>query len=95
MIGVIGFSRSGSTLFWKATPQVESEGEGEGEGEGRAEAIASTRRSRAEFIAPATLLALLAALTIAAGWVTRQTGATAAQIMAPERYVAAVLGARR
>jgi len=91
MIGVIGFSRSGSTLFWKATPQVESEGEGQV----RAEAIASTRRSRAEFIAPATLLALLAALTIAAGWVTRQTGATAAQIMAPERYVAAVLGARR
>ncbi|WP_343044445.1 monovalent cation/H+ antiporter subunit D [Sphingomonas hominis] len=87
MIGVVGFSRSGSTLFWKATPQVE--------GEALVEPIASTRRSRAEFIAPATLLALLAALTIAAGWVTMQTGATAAQIMAPERYVAAVLGAGR
>jgi multicomponent K+:H+ antiporter subunit D len=87
MIGVVGFSRSGSTLFWKATPKIE--------GEAKVEPIASTRRSRAEFIAPATLLALLAALTIAAGWVTMQTGATAAQIMAPERYIAAVLGAGR
>ena len=80
-VGVIGFSRSGSTLFWKAAPP-------------EADAIAGTIRSRAEFIAPVSLLALLALLTVAAGWVTAQTRATAAQVMAPDHYVAAILGAK-
>ncbi|MGW8135167.1 monovalent cation/H+ antiporter subunit D [Sphingomonas zeae] len=80
-VGVIGFSRSGSTLFWKAAPP-------------EADAIAGSIRSRAEFIAPAILLALLAILTVAAGWMTAQTRAAAAQIMAPDRYVTAILGAR-
>jgi multicomponent K+:H+ antiporter subunit D len=59
------------------------------------DAIACPARSRAEFAAPAILLAVLAALTIAAGWATAQTRATAAQVMAPDRYVAATLGTRR
>ena len=79
MIGVIGFSRSGSTIFWKSAPP-------------ETDAIASPSRSAIEFAAPATLLAILAALTVGAGWVTTQTQATARQIMTPERYVAAVLG---
>lgn len=82
LVGVIGFSRSGSTLFWKEAPPA-------------AAAIAGTSRSRAEFVAPIVLLALLAGLTVTAGWVTAQTRATAAQIMAPERYVTAILGATR
>ena len=82
LIGVIGFSRSGSTLFWKEAPPATA-------------AIAGASRSRAEFVAPVVLLALLAVLTVTAGWVTAQTRATAAQIMAPERYVAAILGATR
>lgn len=82
LVGVIGVSRSGSTLFWKPA-SVE------------ADAIAGPRRSRLEFLAPVTLLALLALLAVAAGWVTAQTRATAAQVMAPDRYVAAILGARR
>ena len=81
-VGVVGFSRSGSTLFWKEAPPATA-------------AIAGAGRSRAEFVAPVVLLALLAVLTITAGWVTAQTRATAAQIMAPERYVAAILGATR
>ena len=82
LIGVIGFARSGSILFWKAAPaEVES--------------IDAPRRYRLEFVAPMTLLALLAVLTVAAGWVTTQTRATAAQIMAPGRYVAAILGEGR
>ncbi|WP_315760701.1 monovalent cation/H+ antiporter subunit D [Sphingomonas sp. Y38-1Y] len=82
LIGVVGFSRSGSSLFWKPAPA-------------EADAIAAVPRSRAEFVAPAALLALLAALTVAAGWVTAQTQATAAQVMAPDRYVDAILGVGR
>ncbi|MGT2514453.1 monovalent cation/H+ antiporter subunit D [Sphingomonas panni] len=82
LVGVIGFSRSGSTLFWKEAPPATA-------------AIAGASRSRAEFVAPVVLLALLAVLTVTAGWVTAQTRATAAQIMVPERYVAAILGATR
>lgn len=80
LVGVIGFSRSGSTLFWKAAPEY-------------ADAIAASRRSNAEFVAPIMLLAMLVLLTIAAGWVTTQTRATAVQVMAPDRYVTAILGA--
>jgi multicomponent K+:H+ antiporter subunit D len=78
LIGVIGFSRSGSTLFWK--PAAED-----------ADTIACPDQTRAELVAPVLLVALLAVLTLAAGWATAQTQATAAQIFAPERYVAAVL----
>ncbi|MEH3038424.1 MAG: monovalent cation/H+ antiporter subunit D [Sphingomonas adhaesiva] len=82
LIGVVGFSRSGSSLFWKtAAPD--------------AEAVAVVPRSRADFIAPALLLLLLGALSVCAGWAEAQTRATAAQVMAPERYVAAVLGTAR
>ncbi|NII58525.1 monovalent cation/H+ antiporter subunit D [Sphingomonas aerolata] len=77
LIGVVGFARSGSTLFWKAADD--------------ADPIAGADRSRAELIAPATLLALLALLTLGAGWATAQAEATAAQIYAPDRYAAAVL----
>jgi len=41
------------------------------------------------------LLAMLALLTIGAGWVTEQTRATAAQVMDPGRYVSAILGGGR
>jgi multicomponent K+:H+ antiporter subunit D len=82
LVGVIGFSRGGSTLFWKEAPPATA-------------AIAGASRSRAEFVAPVVLLALLAVLTVTAGWVTAQTRATAAQIMAPERYLTAILGATR
>ena len=82
LIGVVGFSRSGSSLFWKtAAPD--------------ADPIAAVPRRRTDFVAPVALLALLAALTIAAGWVAEQTQAIAAQVLAPGRYVAAVLGPAR
>jgi len=82
LVGVVGFSRSGSSLFWKpAAPN--------------ADPVAAVLRRRTDFVAPVALLALLAALTIAAGWVAAQTRVTAAQVMAPQRYVAAVLGSAR
>jgi multicomponent K+:H+ antiporter subunit D len=82
LVGVIGFSRSGSTLFWKASAAD-------------ADPIACPARSSAEFIAPALLLAALAGLTVAGGWATAQTRATAAQVMTPTLYVAAILEAAR
>lgn len=78
LVAVLGFARSGSTLFWK-TPAD-------------AHPIDSPARGRAEFAALLALLALLAALTVGAGWSTTQARAAAAQIMAPDRYVGAVLG---
>ncbi|NJR79541.1 monovalent cation/H+ antiporter subunit D [Sphingomonas corticis] len=82
LIGVVGFARSGSSLFWKtAAPD--------------ADPISAMPRPRADFIAPATLLILLAALTVFAGWAAAQAHAAAAQVMAPGRYITAVLGAAR
>jgi multicomponent K+:H+ antiporter subunit D len=78
LIGVIGFARSGSAIFWKAAPDD-------------AAPIAAPPRSRAELIAPAALILLLAALTLGAGWATAQAQASAAQIFAPDRYIAVVL----
>lgn len=77
LIGVIGFSRSGSAIFWNVTPQGDP--------------VACPKRSRAEFISPMALVMLLALLTIGAGWATAQAQAAAAQIFAPDRYIAAVL----
>jgi multicomponent K+:H+ antiporter subunit D len=78
LIGVIGFSRTGSAIFWKADAD--------------AVPISGPARSAAEMIAPAALITLLAVLTIGAGWATAQAQAAAAQIFAPANYVASVLG---
>ena len=77
LIGVIGFARSGSAMFWKSIPDGDP--------------VSCPARSRFEFLAPAALLTLLAILTVAAGWATEQTQATAAQLFVPDRYIAAVL----
>lgn len=79
LIGVIGFARIGSTIFWKASPNG-------------ADPINRPNRSNADLIAPAILIGMLAALTIGAGWATAQAQATAAQIFAPQHYIATVLG---
>jgi multicomponent K+:H+ antiporter subunit D len=81
LIGVIGFARAGSTLFWKAAADGDP--------------IAGQERSGAELIGPILLLALLALLTVGGGWATEQSQAAAAQLFAPDRYIAAVIGGRR
>ena len=78
LIGVIGFARSGSAIFWKPAAD-------------EADAIDGSDRPRVELAVPAALVALLVLLALAAGWATAQTQAAAAQIFAPERYIAAVL----
>lgn len=82
LIGVIGFSRGGSTLFWKAAPSG-------------ADAVAGPVRAHVDLVAPIALLAMLALLTVGAGWVTGQAQATARQVMAPDRYIAAIVGDAR
>jgi len=61
----------------------------------RREAAATRRRwvTLAEVVAVAGVL--IAALTLSAGWATAHTQGIAAQIYAPDRYIAAVLGGVR
>ena len=77
LIGVIGFARSGSVIFWNVAPDGAP--------------VNCPGRARIEYAAPMAVIALLALLTIGAGWATAQAQATAAQVFAPERYIAAVL----
>ncbi len=79
LAGVIGFARTGSAIFWK---------------EGAAGAAAAARQGRADLVAPALALAVLAALAAAAGPVTAFTGAAAAQLLDPATTARVVLGGR-
>jgi multicomponent K+:H+ antiporter subunit D len=79
-IGVIGFARVGSAIFWKSTGDDLSP-------------VASQRR--ADLAAPAIALFLLAALSAGAGWVSAYAGAAAAQVLDPAAYVAAVMAEAR
>ena len=78
LFGVIGFARAGSAVFWKS-----------GADEGGA---APTPASRADLIAPAIALALLAALSAGAGWASAYSDAAAAQVLDRETTARAVLG---
>ncbi len=74
-IGVIGFARTGSAVFWKST-------------EGDAPPPPANSRDLA---APALALALLAALSAGAGPASAYADAAAAQVLDPELSAAAVL----
>jgi multicomponent K+:H+ antiporter subunit D len=78
LVLIVGFTLRGSALFWSPA------------------AIADAPRGPApaplSAVAAGLPLALLAALTIAAGPATRATDAIAAQLISPEPYIAAVLG---
>lgn len=79
LIGVVGFSRAGSTLFWKAR-SVEIEVQEEAQ----SPAILS-------YIAVAGLLGMLVLHTIFAGPIYRYMAQTSAQLFAPEAYISTVL----
>jgi multicomponent K+:H+ antiporter subunit D len=76
-IGVIGFARTGSAVFWKT-----SEG-------GDTPPAPDTRL---DLVAPGLALACLAALSAGAGWASAYADAAAAQVLAPAQSAAAVLG---
>lgn len=75
-IGVVGFARVGSAVFWKTA------------GESAAPAGPA---SRADLAAPAIALALLAALAAGAGWASAYADAAAAQVLDPAQSARAVL----
>jgi multicomponent K+:H+ antiporter subunit D len=79
LIGVIGFARTGSAVFWKETAPVEP----------RTPAV-----SRADMAAPVIAIALLVALSAAAGPATAYGNAAAAQILDSSATARAVLGVR-
>ncbi len=92
LIAVVGFSRAGSQIFWRAH-QVASAQEADPESE--ANEVNTKDNSAPEpalpMVAIGTLLALLVALTVFAGPMTRNLSATAAQLFNTDPYIAAVL----
>lgn len=85
LIAVVGFSRAGSAIFWKAhqTPKPD---------DNRVDEVrADTAIGSSPAVAIGGLLALVIALTIGAGPVTRYLQATSAQLFNPEAYISVVL----
>ncbi len=81
LISVVGFARAGSVLFWKS----QSDGAPVADAGRAAPSILS-------FVAVGGLLALLVAHTVFAGQMYKYTGATAAQLFQPDKYISTVLG---
>jgi multicomponent K+:H+ antiporter subunit D len=75
-IGVVGFARVGSVVFWKT-------------GDGAVPPAAPA--SNADLAAPIIALALLAALSAGAGWATAYADAAAIAVLDPTQAAAAVL----
>jgi multicomponent K+:H+ antiporter subunit D len=80
LIGVIGFARAGSVVFWKET--------GSDDTDSRAAAAAP----RGDLLAPVIALVLLAALAAGAGPATAYADEAAAQVLDRAAAARAVLG---
>ncbi|MFK7745925.1 MAG: monovalent cation/H+ antiporter subunit D [Roseobacter sp.] len=80
LISVVGFSRAGSILFWKAKSVDRAEDD-----------PAPDAPATLSYVAVGGLLALLVLHTAFAGPMHRYMTATAAQLYAPEPYIATVL----
>ncbi len=86
LIAVIGFSRAGSAIFWKAhavTP-VETDQE-------TTEEDAPVPQPILPLVAIGILLAAIISVTVCAGPLTRYIQATTAQLFEPEPYISTVL----
>jgi multicomponent K+:H+ antiporter subunit D len=83
LIALVGFSRAGSMVFWKAT-SAPVPGD-----EHPAEHVEVP--SVLSYVAVGGLLALLVLHTVLAGPITAYTGAIAQQLFAPEAYISTVL----
>ncbi|MFM7377764.1 MAG: monovalent cation/H+ antiporter subunit D [Erythrobacter sp.] len=75
-IGVIGFARTGSAVFWKTNEACETP---------------PAPETRRDLLAPALALACLAALSAGAGAASAYADAAAAQVLEPAQSAAAVL----
>ena len=78
LIGVIGFARAGSAVFWKTAPAGEAGVPGD--------------TASADWIAPLIALSLLAVLSAGARWATAYGDAAAAQVLDRAATARAVLG---
>jgi multicomponent K+:H+ antiporter subunit D len=86
LIAMVGFSRAGSTIFWKTAPvPVTAE-------DAAALQVPATGSAGLAFVAVGGLIAALALTTVLAGPLTAYLTATADQLYAPEAYIGAVLG---
>lgn len=81
LISIVGFSRAGSILFWKA----------HGVGVAKDVAPMLPRPAALSYVAVGGLIALLLAHTVFAGQVHRYTTTMAAQLFAPEPYISTVV----
>jgi multicomponent K+:H+ antiporter subunit D len=79
LLVIIGFSRAGTTLFWKSEAVA-----------GKLEPRSPTRT--ASMIPAAILILGTALLSLGGGPITRHLAATAQQLVTPQSYVDAVLG---
>lgn len=86
LIAVVGFSRAGSQIFWNAHQRAETPVEDDA-----AAPVVPEGQGVLPIVSVGGLLALLVALTVAAGPVTRVLEATSAQLFNPERYLSVVL----
>ncbi|MEO9648955.1 MAG: monovalent cation/H+ antiporter subunit D [Roseobacter sp.] len=80
LVNVVGFSRAGSILFWKAKSVARATDE-----------PAGTAPANLSYVAVGGLVALLILLTIFAGPIHKYMTATAQQLYAPEPYISTVL----
>jgi multicomponent K+:H+ antiporter subunit D len=78
LLALLALSRAGIIVFWVVDPDDDM-------------LVDTAWRSRA-FVPAAGLIAVVIAISAFAGPLTRYTGATAGQLLAPEAYIDAVLG---
>lgn len=80
LIGVIGFARTGSAVFWKESEPTDG--------------AEPAKAARTDMIAPIAAIVLLAGLSVGAGWATAYANDAAAQVLDSAASVRAVLGER-
>lgn len=92
LVAVVGFSRAGSVIFWKAhQPAAEETADAEQSEEAEVASDPPPPASVLPMIAIGGLITLLVATTIAAGPINRFLTATSAQLFSPAPYIDVVL----
>ena len=93
LISIVGFSRAGSTVFWKAKgldPAQEAEAEADAEDIAEPDETPETPNALS-FVAVGGLLALLLGYTVFAGQAHAYMIATSEQLFTPDAYISVVL----
>lgn len=86
LIAVIGFSRAGSVIFWKAHASLPETKTGDIQSGAQ-----PAPQGALPLVAIGTLLSAIVLVTVFAGPINRYLNATAAQLFAPEPYISIVL----